>query len=307
MNNRGMALFFTLLVILVLVILLNAFFTKTITENNLVKRYVNSVRAFWMAEAGLASVKNNLAVGSNNGVIGNYSYQTNTTLRTTINSRDYYDIISSGVVGLAGGGNITRTLTAVVRRGATDASKFQYGITAANSLCFGGASCNKDPNDFLIPNGANGCEGHPCWNENDTTINFRDLFSYEQSEVSSIATHYTEIDFPGDVNGVTWVDVTSGGTLMVTGDLTGSGILIIDGNVHFGGDYQYHGIVYVLGTLVARGTFDSFGSVVVSSTSDIDNSINGNPTFHYDHNEIEAALNLLANHFVEFVSWSDTR
>lgn len=302
MNKRGMALFFCLLVILVLSIHLSSFFAKTINENNLVKRYAHSLLAFWVAEAGLSEAKNSLPISPINGSLGNYSYQTITTHRTTINLRDYYDIDSTGIVGLPGGGDIRRTLNAVVRRGATDPSKFQYGIAAANDLCFGGTSCNKDPNDFLDPTV---CEGHACWKQDDTTINFRDLFSYEQSDVENMATHYTDANFPGDVNGIIWVDVAPGNTLMVTGDLTGSGLLIIDGNVHFGGDYQFHGIVYVLGTLVARGTFDAYGSIVVASTSDIDNSINGNPTFHYSQAEIQTALGLLANHFVEVVSWRE--
>lgn len=303
MNRRGVALFFSLLVMLVLLVLLNSFFSKLINENNLVKRHVNSVRAFWAAEAGLAEAEDNLPATPINGNIGNYSYSTTTTLRTTINNRDYFDIASVGIVGVGGTADIRRTLNAVVRRGAVDPSKFQYGITAANDLCFGGSNCNKDPNDFLDPTV---CGGHACWNENDTTINFRDLFSYEQSDVEAIATHYTESDFPGDVNGITWVDVTPGNTLISTGMLTGSGILIIDGNVHLGGDYQFHGIVYVLGTLTARGNMDTYGSVVVASTSDIDNSINGNPTFHYDRDEVVAALGLLANNFVETVAWSES-
>jgi len=294
-----MALIFCFLVVLILSILLGSFFIKSINENNLVKRYKNSLSAFWAAEAGLATVKSNLTLGSFNDTFGNYSFQTNTAYRTTINSRDYFDINSTGTAV-----DLSRTVNAVVRRGATDPTKFQYGIAAANDLCFGGESCNKDPNDFMDPTV---CEGHACYKEDDTTINFRDLFSYEQSDVENIATHYTDLNFIGNVNGVTWVDVTPGNTLMVDSDLTGNGLLIIDGNVHFGGTYQFHGIIYVLGTLVARGTFDGYGSIVVASTSDIDNSVNGSPTFHYSQTEIQAALALLANHFIEVVSWHETQ
>ncbi len=301
MNKRGMALILGFVVVLILSILLSAFFTKSINENNLVKRYINSMHAFWAAEAGVAKAKSSVPTTPFNETISNYSYQTTTVFRTTINSRDYYNITSTSAAD-----GVRRTIAAIVRKGATDPTKFQYGIDAANALCFGGSSCNKPPNDFLDPTV---CEGHACWKENDTTINFRDLFSYEQSDVENIAIHYNDTNFEGNVTGVNWVDVTPGNTLMVTGDLTGSGLLIIDGNVHFGGDYQFHGIIYVLGTLVARGTFDAYGSVVVASTSDVDepDSINGNPTFHYSQAEIQTVLDALADHFVEVVSWRETQ
>jgi hypothetical protein len=302
MNKRGVALIFGSLVMVVLLILVSTFFFTSINENNSARKYVNSVLAFWVAEAGVAEAIKALPNSPTNGNLGSYSYQTTTTYRTTINATDYYDIVSTGIVALPSGGDIRRTVNAVVKRGSNDPTKFKYAIAAANDLCFGGASCNKDPNDFLDPDI---CNGGPCWEENDTTINFRDLFGYDQSEVSAIATHYTDANFPDTVSGVTWVDVTPGNTLMVTGTETGTGMLIINGNVHFGGSYQFHGIIYVLGILVARGTFDAYGSVIVASNAGVD-SINGNPEFHWDQSEIDTSLDTLSNHFKQIVSWRET-
>lgn len=302
MNKRGFALVFGLLVIIVLFILLNSFFLKSINENNLVKRYVNSVQAFWVAEAGIAEAIDNLPNSPINGTLSSYRYETTTAPRTTINLCDYYDITSTGIVPLRGGGELRRTIDAVVRSGPIDPTKFQYGIDAANELCFGGqGACNRTPEDFLDPDD---CGTHDCWKEGDTTINFRDLFGYEQSDIERIATHYTETNFPGTVNGITWVDVTPGSTLIVTGDLEGEGLLIINGNVHFGGDYNFRGIIYVLGVLTARGTFDAWGSVLVASTAGID-SINGTPTFHWSPADIRNALQLLALSNTDIVSWSE--
>ena len=301
MSKRGIALFFTLLITLVLLILLSSFFYKTFNENNLLRRYVSSTEALWAAERGVADAMANLPGTGSIGPVAfsNQSYTATyvatPSYRTTINSSKYYDIISTGTAG-----NVSRTVSAIVKTGPVDPSKFKYGIDAANDLCFGGG-CHGDPNRYLDPTV---CPGGACWKDFDNTINFSDLFGYQQSEVSNIATHYTDLNFPGTVNGVTWVDVTPGLTLMVTGNLTGNGVLIINGNVHFGGDYQFHGIIYVLGTLTARGTFDAYGSVVVASTAGID-SINGTPTFHYDQTEIIDALNLLSSNFSSIVSWRE--
>jgi len=301
MNKRGVALVFAFLVSMVLFILLGSFFLKSMNENNLVRRYINSTRAFWVSEAGVAAAIKNLP-NNGTGNLGNYSYQWTTAYRTTISSSDYYDITSTGIVAFPSGGDIRRTVNVVVKRGSVDPSAFQYGIQAANDLCFGGASCNKNPNDFLDPDI---CDGHPCWKESDTTINFPNLFvGYTQSDVQAIATHYTDTTFPGAVSGVTWVDVAAGNTLMVTGSETGSGVLIINGNVHFGGTYQFYGVIYVLGTLTARGTFDAYGSMVVASTSDVD-SINGTPEFHYNWTYVESALQNLSNSFSKIVSWRE--
>ncbi len=306
MNKRGIALVISFSVVLVLFMLLGSFFIKTINENNSAKRYVNSVRALWLAEAGVADAKRNLPNSPINNSLGGYRYETNTTLRTTIGSDNYYDITSIGIVTLPTGGDITRTVDAVVKKGSADPSKFNYAIRAANDLCFGGQNCNKDPYDFIEPNSDICGDGDdPCWKEQDPLINFDDLFNHTQTEVESIATHYNETNFTGAVSGVTWVDVTAGETLMATGGLTGSGVLIIDGDVQFGGTYQFYGIIYVLGNMTARGTFDNFGGTIVASSVGVD-SINGTPEFHYSPADIEDALEELEGYFKTIVSWKES-
>jgi hypothetical protein len=303
MNNKGVALIFSFIIVLVLSILLSAFYFKSINENNMVRRYISSMRAFWAAEAGIAEAKSNLPNSPTNGNIGDCSYETTTTYRASINNSDYYDIASTGTAP-SSGSEISRTLNAVVMTGPVDPSKFQYSVQAANDLCFGG-NCKKDPYTYIHPCYPPGCDGHQCYKEFDNTINFADMFGYQLSEISSIATHYTNANFPGTVSGVTWVDVTPGGTLMVTGSQQGSGILVVNGNVHFGGTYQFRGVVYVLGTLTARGNFDLFGSAIVASTSDVD-SINGTPDLTWDENEITSALQQLTFSNSDIVSWNES-
>lgn len=305
MNKRGVALVLGSMVLLVLAILLGVFIMKTINENNLVKRHINSMRAFWVAEAGIAEAKRYLLSSSTNGTLGDYRYEATSNYRTTINTSDYYDVVSTGIVPLAQGVDITRTINAVVKTGPIDDSKFPYAIDAANDLCFGG-NCSKPAENYLDPDI---CDGHACWKENNTAINFMDLFGYEQSAVKNLAisndTYYTEANFPTTVNGVVWVDVAPGSTLMIGTATTGQGLMIVNGNLHVGGGYQFHGIIYVLGTLTARGTFDSYGSIVVASTVGVD-SINGTPVFHWDRDEIRNALLLLSLGSTRIVSWKES-
>lgn len=309
MNKRGIALIFSLLVIMVLSILLSSFFIKSINENNLVKRYVGSLEALWAAEAGVAdtiqqSLPASVPYTPINCNLGNCHYSTTTNYRTNINGSDYYDIDSTGIVSFPGAGDIRRTVSAIVKKGPVNSAKFKYGIGAANDLCFGGG-CHGTPNDYLDPDI---CNGVACWKEFDATINFRDLFGYSQSDVSAIATHYTDANFmtltSGAVSGVTWVDVAPGNTLDVGGSETGSGVLIIDGNAKFAGSYQFHGIVYILGTFTARGTMDAYGSIIVASSAGVD-TINGTPEFHYNQPDIETVLQQLSNDFVDIVSWKE--
>ena len=304
MNKRGIALVFGLLVLLVLGILSSAFFIKTINENNFVKRHIGSMRALWVAETGVAEAKKRLPLTPTNGNLGSYSYQATTSYRTTIGESEYYDIVSTGTVPLSAGGNITRTVNVVVKRGPVDVRKFPYAINAANDLCFGG-NCKKPAENYLDPDV---CDGHVCWKENDTTINFRDLFGVEQNDMKSLAiergSYYTNANFPSAVSGVSWVDVAGGSTLKVAGNLTGTGLLIVNGNVHFSGNYDFKGIVYILGTLTATGTFDSWGTIIVANTAGVDN-INGNPTLHWDQEEIRKAIPPPPGS-IQTVSWKES-
>lgn len=54
MNNRGSALILSYMIIVVLVLLGSAYVASSISESNIARRYSDSKRAFWIAEAGLA-------------------------------------------------------------------------------------------------------------------------------------------------------------------------------------------------------------------------------------------------------------
>lgn len=301
MNKRGMVLILSFLLMVVLSILSAAFFSFSINENNLIKRYDSSVKALWLAETGVAEAIRNLPNSPNNGNIGNDTYGAVTTFRTTIDINNYYDINSLGVVAFPGGGSVSRTVKVVAKtQAASNPSKFQYAIDAANDICFG-AQCSKDPGRWIHPST---CNGHSCWKESDPTINFQDLFGHQLSDISAIANHYTDSNFPGTVSGVTWVDVASGSTLNLEGSGTGSGVLIVNGNVKGRGTYNFNGIIYVLGTFqAASGTLGIHGSVIVASSAGID-EFNGTADITWDPIKIQDALNFVPMK-KQIVAWSE--
>ena len=68
MNKKGIALIITFAIILVLTILGAAIISRSISENNIAKRYSETTQAFWLSEAGinraLYELRNNYSLGS---------------------------------------------------------------------------------------------------------------------------------------------------------------------------------------------------------------------------------------------------
>lgn len=330
MNKRGVALVLAFIVILVLGLLLGSVFLKTMNENNLAKRYVNSTRALWVAEAGVAQAVRNILGISGSGNLDSGGYVWISAFWRTIGTNDYYNIVSTGTVSLPSGDNVQRQISAVARTPAVDANRFPFSLVSSGDLCFGG-NCKGDPTKYvhpqpLLPNPPvdpalypqeTVCPGGSCWNEKNTELNFLNLFGYQSSEIKSLADHvYTKATFPGSgISGVTWVDVPVGEKLSLTGGSgsgydspDGTGILIVNGDVEMAaGNYLFRGIIYVIGKFAARGTFDGYGSVVVQARTEIEEStINGTPDFWHSKYDIEQALRCLAANSAYIVSWKES-
>jgi Tfp pilus assembly protein PilX len=289
MGKRGVALILALLVTLVLSILLGSFFLRITNENQLVSRYVNSARAFWLAEAGVAEGIRHLP-NPTSGCIGtaNDCYSVNITSL----SAKYYQINSTGTVTLPSAGTITRSLNVVVQTEDIDPNKFQYAIGTTVTL---------------VRRGSVTINPSTSWEEN-AIINFSDLFECSKEDMRSYATHvYDTVDDTTAINGITWIE-PSGGSLNISGNLTGSGILVIAGNVHISGTFQFDGIIYVIGDLTITGNVTLTGSVLAESNALIDTTteIKGNVTLNYDSNKITDALNPLRFMNPEIVSWKET-
>jgi len=82
MNKKGVALILSYMVIMVLTVLGTAFVARSVSENSIAKRYADSERAFWVAEAGLAqayyNALNNIAQPGASVSFGGGAYSVNT-------------------------------------------------------------------------------------------------------------------------------------------------------------------------------------------------------------------------------------
>ncbi|MFH0762368.1 MAG: hypothetical protein V1925_00565 [Candidatus Omnitrophota bacterium] len=275
MNRKGVALIFGLLVVMVLSILASSFYFKSINADKLTRRYVESSRAFWLAEAGIAEALSNLPSTSASGEIGNPSYTYEAQVTQVAGTTNYYTITSVGSVALQENQSIDRTLSVIIRTGVVDPAKFESAIETTTDLVVKG-SVEINPADSFKEN---------------SILDFADLFGVSKAEMKLAATNvYTAENFGPPVSGITWVDVPTGETLTIAGELIGSGVLIINGDAHFSGTVEFSGIIYVIGKLTMSGNVTISGSVLAESSATVDTVLTGNVTLNYDTEEIAGAL-----------------
>lgn len=288
-KKRGMLFILALLVMLVLSVLIVSFYLKSLGENQMARSYINSSRALWLAEAGIAKALDSSSWPSVNlnGSLdsANYAYSAQVSLL----SGRYYTILSTGNVSLPTG-NISRKVEVTVRTGDVDPTKFKYGIETTTDLIIRG-SVSIVPSDSY---------------KQYSTLDFADLFGITKAKMKESATHlYTVSNFAEPVDGITWVDVPTGNTLTISGNLNGSGILVINGNTHFSGTVNFHGIIYVIGELTMTGTVNTFGSILAESSATVDTVLKGNVTVTYSVSDISNALEAVRFLTKEPVAWKE--
>jgi cytoskeletal protein CcmA (bactofilin family) len=276
-------------------VLSSSFYYKSINENKLNNRYTESIRAFWLAEAGLARAIDvipafnitNATLLDNNA---NYTYSTQGATETINATTNRYTINSTGSVRMPSGGTVTRRITAEVVEVTTGpaAANFPYAIETTTTLDVRGAVTIESRKER-------------------STLDFAALFGSTKADMESNATHvYTAATFSAPVDGITWVNVPAGSTLTVAGNLAGSGILIVSGNTHFSGTVDFNGIIYVIGTLTMTGTVTTNGSVLAESSTTVDTTIKGHVTLNWDEEQINTALDLLSTTTSSIVSWKES-
>lgn len=311
MNRRGVALIFALLVIIVLLILLSSFFLKSINENNLVRRYVNSTRALWLAEAGVAQAIKNLpattttpideALGDNS----NHRYIYTTVWFSSPQAGvDIYQINSTGRVILSSGNFIDRNIEVFVSYAPPNPGNFNAAIEVQGDLRIAG-------NPTIV--------GSVLPNSNFTFEGKFNLTPEEVKEIARIEGHYYEdpssplADYPEGASQdpypkqITWVRITEPNHQLKiprTG-WEGGGILVVEGETDIEGGIFY-GIIWVIGELRISGNPQITGSVVAESGAEITTDVTGTPILTHDETQIQNALNLLITYARKTIlSWHE--
>ena len=292
MNRQGVALIFTLLVLMVLAILSASFFLKTINESNLVKRQVASTQAFWLAEAGVAQAFSNLTSGTLSGNVSRDTFRYNTTTVQVYGNT--YQINSAGTVILADASNITRNITVFVTTHPSNASGFTNAIEVNGNLTVRGS---------VEINGTN---------VTNASLSFTSKFGLEAEKLRSYAiahgNNYTDPD-PNEIvvnNEITWVDVTEGKSMTTQTGWNGSGILVINGDADITGG-NFSGILWVIGALKMSGNPNDFGAIFAECDADINTTVTGNVYIEHNSTTIQDALNLTAFVNKTIVSWNEIR
>ena len=291
-NKRGVVLIFSLLLTLFLSILLSAFFLTTTSENQQANQNVNSTRALWLAEAGIAQVKSNPGLAAVSGYLGSANYTYNVPSPSVVpgTGNVYWIITSTGTVTQPNSINTSCTLIATIKTPSADASKFPYAIDTTTDLVIKGAA--------VTISGTS--------KQNDNTINFNNMFGVSKATMQAGANHlYTDSNFNVPVDRITWVNVSSGNTLTIAGNLIGSGILVINGNVKISGTVDFDGIIYVIGTLTMTGTVTTNGSVVAESSATADTTLKGTVNVNYDLTQIQNALINVQFLNKQIVAWQE--
>jgi hypothetical protein len=291
-NNRGIVLAYSLLVTMVLSVLLGSLYFNSINENLQAKQYVNSLHAFWLAEAGIASVKANPGLNAASGNLGGSNYTYNVTSPQVVPGTNnvYWIINSTGTVTLASGSTISRALTATIKTAGVDDTKFPYAIDTTAELEIKGQAVTIDG----------------TFKEEDNTINFTNMFGVSKTTMKAGANHlYTNSNFNAPVDGITWVDVASGNTLNISGNLVGSGVLIVNGNTKISGTINFNGIIYIIGTLTMTGNVTTSGSIIAESSAEADTTLAGNITIHFNLTDIQNALTNVQFLNKQIVAWQE--
>lgn len=289
-NRRGIALIYSLLTTMILSVLLGSMYLSSVTESKQANQYVNSTRALWLAEAGIATVKANPGLGAASGNLGasNFTYNVPAPQPVAGTGNLYWIINSTGTVTLSNG-SVSRTLTATVKTASADPTKFKYAIDTTTDLVIKGN---------VTINGTT--------KQNDNTINFANMFGISKETMKLSANHlYTNSTFGTPVNQITWVDVASGQTLYIAGNLSGSGILIVNGDLRISGTVDFNGIIYVIGTLTMTGTVTANGSVIAESSTTADTTIKGHVNINFDATQIQNSLTNVQFLNKQIVSWQE--
>ncbi|MCX5703278.1 MAG: hypothetical protein NT066_02130 [Candidatus Omnitrophica bacterium] len=300
MNKRGIILIFSLLVALVLITLIVSFYFQSINENWFARKYAGSVRALWLAEAGIAKVQSELVLRTTalDGSIDDSTYTSyNVTAPAPIGATGYYTILSTGTVRLPSDEILSsRTVNVTMKVIPPDASKFAYCVeTTGDDLVF------KDKNLINTENSTNIAKSN-------STQTLPDLFGVSKATMEAGAgTYYqspnSSISTTLNVTGVTWVDVTDADGELAIEHLNGNGTLIISGNFRMEGVGNFNGILYVIGALTMRGNPTINGTVFAESSADIDIDISGSSLVNYNSSNIAKELGSLSNKTI--VSWKE--
>jgi hypothetical protein len=320
MNKKGSALFFALLIIVVLAILGAAIISRSIYESRLAQRNLESTQAFWLAEAGIARV-----------LSGWRTSATFTAIANTSLGPGEYEVVRNLSSSASAHGYVPSKAAFRVRRTIELTIPF-YGD---NVLYVAGAlDANGNPvgGNITVSGASNSVNGAVSYSGSlsgtlnapsvmrDPTICPLNLFNFDTLKVISQAQgNYHDASqlngpFPtsfwfDEANGIPNVvylegnlDLAGGGQKQISGFFVVGGELICDATIS--GNRGVNGCIYTQGDFRINGGGNAVnvnGAVWVGG----DVELKGGVDLRYNRSYIEAIQKLRADDFKPI--WRDTQ
>lgn len=340
MNKKGIALIITFAIILVLTILGSAIISRSISENNIARRYSEATQAFWLAEAGinraLYELRDDYNLDSISATqLGSGGY--NVTISTSGENRI---VSSTGYIPFTGALRASRIIestmsknipsnfygNAIYSAGAVDLNGNAYSITGdilyADEIDNTGnvnGTITQDPSitplarfDFeqlrALSSGQQNVyvvSGNNLVNEATGSENFPSSFWYspptDPDDPTTGTPNIVYIEGDLQLNGNIG---TIGGFFVVVGDVINNPGETYDATVN--GNGQIEGTIYTRGEFRINGgggNLNVNGGVWAGEEA----RLNGNAHVSYNNSYMSAIENLNLNADVQITSWRDTQ
>jgi Tfp pilus assembly protein PilX len=295
-NKKGFALIVSFLLIIFLFGLGTYFFSKTAYETELRKESVDSIRAFWAAEAGIAQMVQQLPTTTaiTNQVLDSDSNLTYSVAQPTL------------VSGYTTRWTVDSTGTAASKRGARDVWKKRKVVVVAGANSGGLTNAVETTGDLSIGNNVtvNGTT------QEDSTLTFEQVFGLTEAQIKAQADRvYTNPDANQQpVSGITWVDLTGSNKYNISSTWSGSGLLIVKQEdntkvaLDISGQWTFTGVVWVIGKLSISGTgCHVTGAAFAASGSEI-NKFTGSSELTFSSTDRDSAFGLIGK---QIISWKE--
>ncbi|MBL7070035.1 MAG: hypothetical protein ISS27_01010 [Candidatus Omnitrophica bacterium] len=322
MNKKGIALVLALVIVMVLLLLGGAMLSRSMAEVNLSNRYLESIQAFWLAEAGI-----------NQALIDLRSdYSASNVASTTFGEGGYSAVITANVDGtrtvtatgfIPSGGTprIQRTLESVMNRLAhTPANFFSQAIYSAGDITFAGAAYSV-AGDVMYSGTFTGTDSGITGDvTDDPSITPLAHLDFDQLKtISQAQGNYHDVDgldgpFPTDF----WYDEVAGipnvvyleGAFDLSGKNLVGGFFIVGGDVVYdaelSGNVAVDGAIYTLGNFTLNGGGSAL-NINGGVWSGQNTTITGSSTIAYNAGYMNAIQNLGIVTTVQMLSWDDTQ
>jgi len=322
MNKKGVALILVLVIVLILVLLGGAMLSRSIAEVNLSNRYLESVQAFWLAEAGVGQALYDLRVDYNVTSVsstvcgaGGYSAVIVHNLDTT------RTVTASGFIPSTGTPRVQRILEVLMNQYATTPPNFfSHAIYSGGALTFDGSAYGVTGDVVYggVLTGSTSKVNGVITSDSSIVplahLNFDQLKAISQGQSNYHDAENLSGPFPASF----WYDEANGipnvvyleGTFTLSGTSAIGGFYVVGGDVVFdaavGGNTAISGAVYTLGDITLSGggnVLNVDGGVWSGQNA----TITGSSDIAYNAGYMAAIQNLGIGTEVQMLSWDDTQ